>query len=93
MTQDNINAISAARFRELLEGTTPTSSQLVEVDGVVTIDAIYEGGTYQHIRLFYLGDGATLTQILIDCNLSGPVSTDVSDNIDALIRTLRIGTR
>jgi len=95
MTQANVNTISSARHRDMLESTAgiPTSSQLVDVDGVVTIDAIYNGPTYRHIRLFYLGDGVTLTQILIDCSVDGPVSSDVSSNIGALIGTLRIGTR
>lgn len=94
ISQDRANAATSAMGLAGIERTVGAAidqSEIVDIDGVTVIDASYTVQWRQHMRLFYLADGAYVRQILINCGATPPVSSEVADGITNLLRTLRFG--
>lgn len=93
MTQENLNAMTAAIGRRGLEdvlGMAALRGETTIVDGVAVVDAVFEGPPLTYLRIFYIEDGGDLTQIMISCGATAPVDAEVEANITALMQTLRI---
>ena len=93
LTQPNLNVVTNTMGLGGLErtiGTPPIRGEVITVDGVAVIDAVFDGPTRMYMRVFYMKDGAELVQIVINCGAGIPVEAEVESNITALLQTLRI---
>lgn len=96
VSQARVNTSTSAMAAAGVErsvGATIDESEIVEVDGATVIDASYTAQWQQHMRLFYLADGAFVRQILINCAAPPPVGSEVADGITNLLGTLRFGVQ
>lgn len=69
VSQSDINAMTMARGVTILErtvGGAPTRSAVTDINGVSVIGATFTSPIHQQMRVFYLKDGSSLRQILIN---------------------------
>jgi|CXWL01.1.fsa_nt_gi hypothetical protein len=93
LAQSNLNAVTTEAGVSLVAetaGVQPTHSDVVTVDGVAVVEATFGGSSRVDVRVFYIGDGGDLVQVMIYCGAKPGSAPAVQADVGALMQTLRI---